>query len=231
MAGWFSAEPLWVDLRWARKENLSIRHSRFRQEIAALAAPIHSVGPDTLENEDLRQRTLATGSVEPTVRLWDVADPARPRPLGDPLEGHTDSVRSVVFSPDGKTLATASHDGTVRLWDVADPARPRPLGDPLTGHPDAVTAVVFSPDGLTLATASHDGTVRLWDASGLSELRRDIVRIACLTAESSSRTATLSSGPTGDRGGGYAAVGPGGRRRRAAGRRGGRPAGLRPGRG
>jgi WD40 repeat protein len=49
------------------------------------------------------------------VRLWDVA--AR-QPLGEPLKGHTDSVWSVVFSPDGKTLASGSDDRTVWLWDV-----------------------------------------------------------------------------------------------------------------
>jgi WD40 repeat protein len=36
-----------------------------------------------------------------------------------PLEGHEDTVFSVVFSPDGNTLASGSADGTVKLWDVS----------------------------------------------------------------------------------------------------------------
>ncbi|MEV0668175.1 WD40 repeat domain-containing protein [Actinomadura luteofluorescens] len=63
-------------------------------------------------------RTLATGSVDETVRLWDVG--AR-RSIGEPLTGHTGMVKSVAFSPDGRTLATGSVDETVRLWEVAMP--------------------------------------------------------------------------------------------------------------
>jgi WD40 repeat protein len=51
------------------------------------------------------------------VRLWDIHDLNHPSLLGA-LTGHTSSVKSVAFSPDGHTLATASTDGTARLWEV-----------------------------------------------------------------------------------------------------------------
>ena len=88
--------------------------------------------------------TLASGDYGGTIRLWDVADPAHPRPLGRPLTGGTGTVETLAFSPDGHMLASSDDDGTVRLWDVADPARPRPLGQPLTASTGIVYSVAFS---------------------------------------------------------------------------------------
>ena len=111
--------------------------------------------------------TLASGSDDGSVRLWDVADPAHPRPLSQPLTGTgIAAVNSVAFSSDGHTLASGDANGTVRLWDVADPAHPSPRGQPLTsGGTAPVDSVAFSPDGHTLASGSDDGVVQLWDVA------------------------------------------------------------------
>ncbi|MEG4840174.1 AAA-like domain-containing protein, partial [Microcoleus sp. B9-D4] len=68
------------------------------------------------------------------------------------LEGHSNSVRSVAFSPDGLTLASASDDNSIKLWNMETQ---KPIAT-LTGHSNSVRSVAFSPDGLTLASASDD---------------------------------------------------------------------------
>ncbi|KAK5662998.1 hypothetical protein OQA88_6412 [Cercophora sp. LCS_1] len=79
------------------------------------------------------------------------------------LEGHSNWVKSVAFSPDGQQLASGSGDTTVKLWDPASGE----CVQTLKGHSGSVNSVAFSPDGQQLASGSYDTTVKLWDpASG-----------------------------------------------------------------
>ncbi|AWW43463.1 NACHT and WD repeat domain-containing protein [Streptomyces cadmiisoli] len=112
-------------------------------------------------------RILASSGSDRTLRLWDMGDPAHPKPLGAPIR-HTGWVQSVAFSPDGQTLASAGEGGEedtlVRLWDLADPTHPTPRGLMNAGRFNRVLSAVFSPDGHTLAAAADDG-VLLWDVA------------------------------------------------------------------
>ncbi|HEY8204049.1 MAG TPA: caspase family protein [Pyrinomonadaceae bacterium] len=80
---------------------------------------------------------------------------------------HTDRVRAIAFSPDGRVLASGSSDQTVKLWEVATGALLRPL----TGHTERVESVSFSSDGRLLASAGGDKTVRVWDVETGSVVR------------------------------------------------------------
>ncbi|KAF7351988.1 WD-REPEATS-REGION domain-containing protein [Mycena venus] len=82
------------------------------------------------------------------------------------IEGHTDTVYSVAFSPDGKRIVSGSRDNTMCLWDAESGMA---IGEPFEGHTDVVYSVAFSPDGKRIVSGSQDNTVRVWDVeSGLA---------------------------------------------------------------
>jgi WD40 repeat protein len=59
-------------------------------------------------------RSVLSGSLDDTLKLWDVATGNEIRTLA----GHTNTVLSVAFSPDGKAALSGSADNTLKLWDV-----------------------------------------------------------------------------------------------------------------
>jgi WD40 repeat protein len=113
-------------------------------------------------------KTLASGSRDKTIKLWDV-ETGKVRLT---LEGHTNWVTSLAFHPDGDRLASGG-DITVRLWDT----RTGKLQSTLQGHRSGVHSVSFSPDGSLLASAAGSihtyanaldahkawGEITLWD--------------------------------------------------------------------
>jgi len=121
-------------------------------------------------------RQLATGSLDKTARVWDVASGRLLRVL----EGHTSAVHGVSFSPDGLLLAAGGYDHSVRVWNL-DTGQQRLV---LRGHEGAVRGVSFSPDGTAIASGAADKTVRLWlvrDGSERAVLRghaREIYGVA-----------------------------------------------------
>ncbi|HEU4478873.1 MAG TPA: PQQ-binding-like beta-propeller repeat protein [Pyrinomonadaceae bacterium] len=83
-------------------------------------------------------KTLASGSHDSLIKLWDVANGALLRTF----VGHNSAVQSVVFSNGGKVILSGSHDGTMKLW--------RPESDEPSATLvalDKVDWVVLTPDG------------------------------------------------------------------------------------
>ena len=137
----------------AGKQKAILNHTNwFNFLFPWLNAPVHSVAysPDG--------STVAAGSMDKKVRLWDTQTPK----LKATLTGHAGPVDTIVYSPDGKTIATAAGwtDDTVHLWDAVT-GETRAV---LTGYIH-INALAYSPDGKTIATGGdyRSNSLQLWD--------------------------------------------------------------------
>lgn len=104
--------------------------------------------------------SLATGSGDMTVRLWDL-NTETPHHT---LSGHGGWVLCVAWSPNGRMVASGSADGRIRLWD----ARTGKEAGELRGHTKWIMSLAWEPlhsnaKANRLVSASKDGTVRVWD--------------------------------------------------------------------
>jgi WD40 repeat protein len=93
------------------------------------------------------------------LQIWD----ANAKKVIHLLTGHSDPVKSVVFSPDSQTLASGSEDGSVKIWDVNSGKELLTLSEKnYQGVVKKITSVAFSPNGQILASSSIDGTITIW---------------------------------------------------------------------
>ena len=76
--------------------------------------------------------------------------------------GHTGTVWSVAFSPDGQCIVSGSSDQTIHIWNATTGEA---VMDPFTGHTYGVLCAAFSPDGQYIASSSMDQTIRMWNVS------------------------------------------------------------------
>ncbi len=123
--------------------------------------------------------TLAAGSFNPftvqrTLVLWDLSDPANPQVKQRLSENFKAPIISLAFSPDGQTLASGSCrqldsqdfrrclQGELYLWDVDSGQR---VGPDLLEHSDWVSTLAFTPNGDRLASAGYEGDIILWDVT------------------------------------------------------------------
>jgi WD40 repeat protein len=83
------------------------------------------------------------------LRLWDIASGKELRQL----DGQTNYVRHLAFSPNGRLLVSAGE-----VWDAA-------TGQGVPAVSGGLPIAAFSGDGRSLATASHDGTITIWETA------------------------------------------------------------------
>jgi WD40 repeat protein len=112
--------------------------------------------PVTILSWSPNGRTLAAGSEDHTVVLWDAVT-WKPRAT---LLGLTHAIQTVAWSPDGSSLAASDAQNDAILWDAAT-GRRRAL---LTGHVGRVDTLAWSPNGKYLVSVD-DSRAFLWDAA------------------------------------------------------------------
>jgi WD40 repeat protein len=112
------------------------------------ARNLNASGYMKIETGDLEKRIAEREAAE-----WNVT-------------GHSGTVTSVAFSPDGKQAISGSWDKTLKLWDVATGREIKTF----TGHTDRVWSVAFSPDGKQVISCD-DKTLKLWDVASGREIR------------------------------------------------------------
>ena len=151
----------------ARRQAACCRAARTRQSSSGTRPAGSSCAPsrDTLTASTSVAfspdgKHVLSGSMDNTIKLWDVASGQLLRTF----EGHSDGVSSVAFSPDGRQVLSGSLDNTVKLWDAASGQLVRTF----EGHsgPDLLGSVLARRHS-RCCRAVDDHTVKLWDtASG-----------------------------------------------------------------
>lgn len=105
---------------------------------------------------------LASGSVDETIKLWNMADGKEIRTLS----GQESATYCLAFANNGNFLASGQSDGTIKLWDL----RSGKILFDLKGHAEAIIALVISSDNKFLISGSSDCTIKLWNVSDGKEL-------------------------------------------------------------
>jgi WD40 repeat protein len=104
---------------------------------------------------------VATGSLDKTVRVWDV------RSGGEllALSGHEAAVLGVLFTPDGRRLLSVAADQALHVWDAATGAGLARVHGPGT----KASCAAFAPDGSRVVTAAGR-VARVWATNDGTEL-------------------------------------------------------------
>jgi WD40 repeat protein/tRNA A-37 threonylcarbamoyl transferase component Bud32 len=116
-------------------------------------------------------RRLASGSIDGTIRLWDLARAEQIAELRPDDPGIPDTnVRSLALTPDGARIVSAHNDSKLRLWEVESGRQLASWRVDANETPIA-QSVSISPDGRRIASGHLRGSITVWDAASRSALR------------------------------------------------------------
>lgn len=76
-------------------------------------------------------------------------------------KGHSEAVKTIQYSPDGKYLASAGRDKSIILWQLATGRQIRSF----LGHSSTINTIAFSPDGTKLVSGGSDNIAIVWEVN------------------------------------------------------------------
>ena len=158
-----SSAYLW-DLRNRSQAQVYAGHSNW-----AWAADISPGGSLVASGSGPLFFPASPADLDATVRIWSATTGRQ----AIALRGHTHTVDSVKFLPDGQRLLSASWDGTIRLWDLNTGREARRYNIPYESGsaPPRVYMIDLLPNGQQFVSGSQDGVIRLWDIESGEVLR------------------------------------------------------------
>ena len=187
VAGRFTDEPLWVDLRWATTAgDLSLQHAQFRAAVLDLAAPLHGKPKEELDSEDLRQfrktRRIRRGAVAVLAALTITAstlafyavrqrdEAARQRDAALSRQAGSQALRVADARLDTALILAVEASRRADTFDARNALLTTLLRAPslaffLPGHRTSVTATALRTDGSMAVSGSDDGVVMFWDVA------------------------------------------------------------------
>ena len=114
---------------------------------------------------------ICVGCLDNSAKLFVVDSSGAPQDSAD-LLGHSDSVVSVKFSPEGTILATGSYDSTIRLWSTTTASLIATIDE--TGS--EIEIIVFHPTQSVLVAGCADGSVWVWSIEASEPVMRHMLR-------------------------------------------------------
>ena len=87
------------------------------------------------------------------------------------LAGHTDAIRAVAYSEDGRQIISGGHDNAVRVWDLEKTPQDQGFVRVFRGHGGWVTACQFARQGRFAISGGYDQRIKLWDVEQYEEFR------------------------------------------------------------
>lgn len=103
-----------------------------------------------------RKRHLSVGMSDHSIKILDLANDYQP--LAN-LEGHTNSVFALDYSPNEDYLVSGSRDAHLKIWESSNYS----LDQDIVAHMYAINYLYFSEDGNFLASCSMDKSIKIWD--------------------------------------------------------------------